>query len=229
MILYATFTNMEKNKESDQKPRPLSGLLYELSEGAKTCGDKVPLSFILKAFHERGFGVILFFLALPAALPIPALGINVIIALPILLLTLQQAIGRHTIWLPQKVKKRSFKTTHLLSFINKSMPIVRFTEFISRPRLAFLTRGIFSLLIGITGSLFAISITFPIPLTNTVPAMAICLMAIGVIMRDGIAVLAGMVLGLIWIFLLSYVTLVYGIDGIILIKEMIKSALGLTP
>tara|TARA_B100001179_G_C18404546_1_gene323198 strand:- start:325 stop:489 length:165 start_codon:yes stop_codon:yes gene_type:complete len=54
-------------------------------------------------------------------------------------------------------------------------------------------------------------------------------MAIGVIMRDGIAVLAGMILGLVWIFLLSYVTFVYGIDGIILVKEIIKSALGLTP
>ncbi len=203
-------------------------LLSELKEATPLSQERTEIVTITRSFEDRGFGVLLFFLALPAALPVPAIGINMIIALPILLLTLQQIAGRHRIWLPKSVKRRTLKTKHLHSFIDKSLPFVRFIEKFIHPRLSFLCTSYFTRLIGVFGMIFALSITLPIPLTNTVPAMAIALMSMGIILQDGIAVIAGLLLGVLWIALLSYCILFFGTEGIDLLKELIKGWMGLS-
>ncbi len=218
---------MSVSKLYDEKPRALSALLDELAELANSRKEKVYLSTIIEVFHERGFGVLLFLLALPAALPIPALGINMIIALPILLLTVQQAMGRHTVWMPEKIQKRTLKPKQIIGFIKKARPIINFLEMFFKPRMAFITRGLFSILIGLFGTVFAVSITLPIPLTNTVPAMAIALMSIGVITRDGLAVIVGAILGTLWVGLLAYFALLFGSEGLIIFKDTIKNLMGL--
>lgn len=223
-------TDIMTAEPQERTPRNLSALLTELIQSSEEQGERTSLAFIIEAFHERGFGVLLFFLALPAALPIPALGINMIIALPILLLTIQQAIGRHKVWLPESLMRRSFKTSHLQGFLKKAIPFVLKIEEITSARFAFLTRGLFSRLIGIFGIVFAASITLPVPLTNTVPSMAICLMSVGVIMRDGLFVLGGMILGTAWVGMLVILTLLFGAaatgilhDQIHMIKELVFS------
>ncbi|MCB1605337.1 MAG: exopolysaccharide biosynthesis protein, partial [Xanthomonadales bacterium] len=64
--------------------RSISELLQDLD--SQLSGEHVTLDEVLKGFHERGFGFFLFIFALPTALPLPGLGINLIIALPLLLL-----------------------------------------------------------------------------------------------------------------------------------------------
>lgn len=211
-----------------QPTSSLTSLLADLKSATPPDAKRTQLRTIINTFEERGFAVILFFLALPAALPIPALGINMIIALPIILLTLQQLIGRHRIWLPEKVKKRTLKTSHLHGFIDKSMPLIRLIEKLISPRLRFMCSSKLTPVIGFFCSIFAASITLPVPLTNTVPAAAIALTSIGIIMADGLAVIAGIIVGVLWISLLTYAILFFGMEGIELIKEGIKAWLGLS-
>lgn len=187
--------------------------------------DRVCVGDILEAFHERGFGAVLFILALPAAVPLPGLGINVIIALPLLFLTAQQMVGRHTIWLPEKTKSKSIKTESIRSMIATLQPWLERLEFFVRPRLGWMTQGIFSNLIGLFGFIMAVSVTIPLPLTNTVPSMGIALMALGVFMRDGLAVIAGAMVGLLWIIMMITVIMMFGTEGIDLIKDTIKAYL----
>ena len=71
----------------------------------------------------------------------------------------------------------------------------------------------------------ALSVTIPLPMTNTVPAFGIATMALGVIMRDGLAVIVGAVVGLAWVAMLLYVSIFLGLEGLDLIKETIKSYL----
>lgn len=201
-------------------PRPISDVLIELKD--RLPEEKVCTFDLLEALHERGFGFLLFIFALPAALPLPGLGINVIIALPLLFLTVQQAMGRHSIWIPEKIKYKSISSAKFGAMLDKSLPLVKKVEFFVRPRLGFITQGIFSVLIGIFGLIMTLSICIPLPLTNTVPAMGIALMAIGVIMRDGLAVIAGAVLGLAWVAMIFFVIIFFGMEGIDLVKETIK-------
>ena len=153
----------------------------------------------------------------------PGLGVNVIIALPLLFLTTQQAIGRHAIWIPEKIKYKSISRARFETMLGSALPFITKIEIFVRPRLGFITHGVFGNIIGMAGLIMALSICVPLPLTNTVPAMGIALMALGVIMRDGLAVIGGMVLGLVWVAMISFVLIFLGTEGLDLVKEGIKS------
>lgn len=201
--------------------RSISEVLTDLKKTLPA--EKICMLDLLEALHERGFGFLIFIFALPAALPLPGLGINIIIALPLLFLTAQQALGRHRIWVPEKIKHKSISRSQFDKFLDTALPFITRLEILLHPRLGFVTQGLFSHAIGIAGLAMALSICIPLPLTNTVPAFGIALMAVGVIMRDGLAVLAGMIIGLTWTFMIFTALLFMGTEGIDLIKETIKS------
>lgn len=202
--------------------RSLSELLTDFQN--KLAGTRTSIGEILEAFHERGFGVVLFVFALPMALPVPVPpGINIILALPLLLMTLQQTLGRHTIWLPDRLKRKNFSTQSLQSILVRALPWVKRMENLTRPRMGYITAPHFSWAIGAFGALFSLSICVPIPLSNTVPSLAIAVMAIGVLMRDGLAVLCGMILGSTWLACLVSVLIFIGSEGIDVFKQSIKS------
>ncbi|MAI62240.1 MAG: hypothetical protein CBB87_07175 [Micavibrio sp. TMED27] len=201
--------------------RTLSQTLSDLAETFD--GERTSIGELLITLHERGIGLLLFIFALPAAIPLPGLGVNLIIALPLLLLTAQQLLARRSVWMPQAVLKRGFKTKSLKEIIAKSIPYVEKLEYLSRPRLAPLTSHGFSPLIGFAGLIMSLSICIPLPLTNTVPAMGIAIMAMGVIMRDGLAVMCGMTLGLVWVGIISAALLFFGLEGLVLVKDTIRS------
>ncbi len=200
--------------------RSLSALLEDLK--ARTMGEEVTLQTLLEAFHERGFGFFLLLFALPAALPVPAIGLNAIIALPLLILTAQQAMGRHTIWLPESWLSKSVSKEKIDGYIDSANPWVKKIETFIRPRLPIITQGFSSNIIGILGFFMALAVSIPLPLTNTVPSIGIVCMAIGVIMRDGLAVIIGILIGIGWIVLLSWLILFFGSEAIDLVKTTIK-------
>lgn len=200
----------------------LTSLLSEIRAEVEPASSTTFGAFI-EHFAERGFGFCLFLFALPAALPVPAIGLNAVIAIPLILLTAQQALGRKTLWLPQKVQNKAISANTLHGFIDAAVPWVRRLEFFVRPRLSFLTNAQMERVIGIVGFIMALSVTIPLPLTNTVPSFGIALMAIGVLMRDGLAVLFGALIGLLWVSMLIFVTVKFGPEGAEITKEFIKS------
>lgn len=185
-------------------------------------GESISIGDLLKTFHERGFGFFLFLFALPAALPLPAVGVGTVLGLPLVFLTLQQAIGRRTIWFPKALKQKSLKRETVTSLINKALPWTNRLERFIKPRLNFVTTGVFSRVIGVFGFIMALSVCVPLPLTNTVPSFGIALMSVGVIMRDGLAVLAGALIGILWVGALCFIIMFLGTEGIDFVKEVIK-------
>ena len=63
--------------------------------------------------------------------------------------------------------------------------------------------------------LFSASILVPLPGTNTVPGIAVVIIAVGLLERDGLYVLAGSLIGTVWIATLIFAgaTLVSLIKG----------------
>ena len=204
--------------------RSLSKLLTDL-QSAFERKDNVSVGDILDGFHERGFGFFLFLFALPAALPLPAVGYGTVLAFPLLFLSAQQAVGRRTIWFPEKVKAKTIKASHFIGTIEKAVPWMKRLEILVRPRLGFMTQGLASNIVGLCAFIMACSVLLPVPLTNTVPSLGIALMSIGLMMRDGLAVLAGALIGVIWISALVGFTLYFGAEGLEIFKDMIKSIL----
>lgn len=201
----------------------LSAILTDFK--SSLTGERVSVDAILEAFHERGFGFLLFIFALPAALPFPAVGIGTVFAPALLVLTAQQAAGRHTVWLPRRVRTMTVNRAFLIALLDKGMPWIRRVEYLIRPRIEFATQGFFSHLAGVLGFIMAVSVLLPVPLTNTVPSFGIALMAVGVIMRDGLAVLAGAVIGTGWVLMLCLIVTFLGAEGLEIFKATVKSFL----
>ncbi len=186
--------------------------------------EETTLAQIFALFQDRGTAFMLFLVALPSALPVPAIGIFMIIGPPLIFLTFQQMIGRKVIWLPAWLKTKTFKTESLKAALDKAIPLIQKIEIFSKPRFTFLTQGIAPSFIGLMGFIMALSVLMPVPLTNTVPSMGIAGMALGILMRDGLAVIAGAIIGLGWVLMLVILTLYFGSETVDVVKGFFQSA-----
>jgi hypothetical protein len=182
--------------ENFKNPRSLSDLIIDLK--TRFSGQDVRVADVLDGFHERGFGFFLLIMALFCIVPIPTFGLKSLVCIPIILLAAQQAMGFHTLWMPNFIKKNVIKRDLFEGFMEHSLKWAKKMENIAKPRLGQVTSGFFSHLIGATGILMALCIIMPLPFTNTVPAIGLILMSVGVLVRDGLAVIAGMIIGTVW-------------------------------
>lgn len=199
-------------------PRHINDLIDEII--SKKSLNNNNLGYFIDFLHERGFGVLIFLFALPMAIPIPVPpGVNILFATPLLFLTFQQIYGAKKPWLPEKIRKRNVNHDKMVPILEKSKPWLNRLSFFIKPRMAFITHGYLSNLIGVFGFLFALCVSIPVPMTNTVPSFAIMLMALGILMRDGLAVIGGMIVGCLWITLLGTL----GITGF---KALINAIIG---
>ncbi|MEM9317551.1 MAG: exopolysaccharide biosynthesis protein [Pseudomonadota bacterium] len=194
----------------------ISQRLSQLAEDAE--GDAVTLDWILTQLHERAFGLFLLVLALPCCIPF-LYGVPQVVAVPLMFIAAQIAYGRDHPWLPEKLAAREVSKESLQSLARRAGPWLRRIEALSHPRLVFLTQAPLDRIVGLALVLFCGSILFPAPLTNTVPGFAVVIVAMGLLMRDGLLVLLGSVLGTAWIAALifagvSIITLIRGWFGI---------------
>ncbi|MEQ8256085.1 MULTISPECIES: exopolysaccharide biosynthesis protein [Roseovarius] len=181
---------------------------------ALAAGDRVSLGWILEQLHERAFGLFLLILALPCCIPF-LYGVPQVVALPLMFVAIQIAIGRRVPWLPGNLAARQVTSDSLHRLSGRAGPWLRRIEAVSKPRLAFLTRKPLDQVVGLALVLFSASILVPLPATNTVPGFAVVVVAMGLLQRDGILVLIGAVLGTAWIATLIFAgaTLVSLIKG----------------
>jgi hypothetical protein len=75
--------------------------------------------------------------------------------------------------------------------LSKAQPYFARVERLLRPRLLFLTTPAAQRGLGALMVVLSVAIMLPIPLANTGPSIAITLIAIGLIERDGAFILAG--------------------------------------
>lgn len=182
------------------------GHLSDLLEGfaASLSGERVALGTVSDYMGHRSIGALLLILALPMALPIPAPGISVLFGIPMVLVAGELLIGRRTAWLPARLAARSIARAELVGFIAKALPRLRVLERIIRPRFSWLAADWAMIPVGAVCLILAIVIALPIPLGHMVPGAAICVMALGLIERDGLAIACGLLLA---VFGVAIVTL----------------------
>ncbi|MEO9826694.1 MAG: exopolysaccharide biosynthesis protein [Paracoccaceae bacterium] len=180
---------------------PISRRLYTLAEDAE--GDTVTLDWILTQLHERAFGLFLLVLALPCCIPF-LYGIPQIVALPLMFVSAQILLGRTSPWLPTRLGAREVSKASLHALADRAKPWLERIEALSRPRLGVLTRPPIDRIVGIALVLFSASILVPLPATNTVPGLAVVIVSMGFLQRDGILVLVGSVIGTLWIATLIF-------------------------
>jgi hypothetical protein len=173
-------------KVSDALDRWLKG------EGDKTLGGLIEL------FEEKSFAILFVLLLGVPALPLPTGGATHVFEIIAVLLALQLIAGRDEIWLPQRWRGLDLAGPRRQKFIAGLMRMIRRLERFSKPRFRFLfehrlTNVVFGVLVigGSAGAFFAPPFTG----LDTLPALGVVLLSLGVLLEDVIVVATGIVVG----------------------------------
>ncbi|MDC0115849.1 exopolysaccharide biosynthesis protein [Octadecabacter sp.] len=179
----------------------ISQQLIQLADDAPS--DAVTLDWALERMNDRAFGLFLLVLALPCCIPF-LWGIPQVVALPLMFVSAQILLGRGSPWLPTKLGARTISKDGLQSLADRAGPWLRKIEAVSRPRLTVLCHPPLDRLVGLALVLFSASILVPIPGTNSVPGLAVVMVAMGLLQRDGLLILTGVFVGTVWIATLLF-------------------------
>ncbi len=218
-------TQRQDSQEADDAA-PRGGLIAALEDIAAEVDDEgMTLGAFSHRLGERVFGVLLFALAIPVCMPF-LYGVPQVVALPMMAIALQMAMGRPEPWMPKRFADRQIDKAGLTRMATGARKWFGWVEALARPRLTLLSGPAAERLVGAIFVLFCASILVPLPATNTTPGIAIALASIGLITRDGLLVLAGLVLGTAWIALLIFGFVFFGAAFIDILKDFILGLFG---
>lgn len=171
----------------------LSATLRRFVEGLE--GRDTTLGEVAETIGDRGFGLLLLVLSLPAALPLPAPGYATPFGLAMALLAVQMVAGRTVPWLPQSLAARRLPNRLLQLGVGPASLPLRVVEWLVRPRLSGLARNtIFLRGLAVIVLGMSLLMALPVPLTNTAPSFVIFVLAAGILEEDGLVLLAGVLL-----------------------------------
>ncbi len=175
---------------------PKQGFIALVADLAAISGpDGLTLLEIRDRLDERAFGLMILILAIPCL--VPALyGVPQIVGIPILILAVQMLAGRVEPWLPKAVLQRRVSKAWLDRMADFATKRMGWFERLSRPRLTVFAEGWAER----AAAFFMIlaTLTIVLPMTNTVPSVALTLLAVGLIQRDGLFVAAGAAVATGW-------------------------------
>lgn len=154
--------------------------------------DRISIGQLIDGLGERAYGILFLLLALPTIIPAPP-GMSAVTGTPMLLFALQMVLGHPHPWLPASLRKRSVARTDLLKVLTKCEHWLRKVERITKPRLTILVDGWMERFAGAVVLFLAGVLILPILGGNMFPSIAVALIALAVMERDGIALIIGYV------------------------------------
>lgn len=187
----------------------LSATLLRIA--AKPGRDRIFIRDLLHELDHRAIAAMLFIFAVPNTIPVPP-GVSGVLGAPLIFLAAQLMLSRPP-WLPRLIADRSFAQTDFEKVVIRVGPWLQKAERLMRPRLEFLAKPPAEYLIGALVLLLAIVLFLPIPLGNMLPATAICVLALGLIERDGLWVLVGTAVSVVSLVIVSGVIAALGYAG----------------
>lgn len=203
---------------ADEDTHRLSFILASLV--ADPARERICIGELVSAMQDRAFGVLMFVFAIPNVLPTPP-GVSSVLGAPLLLLSLQLALGRKAPWLPKFIARRSLPAAEFGAVVRRVVPWIARAERLLKPRLGLLARPPAERLIGFVCLLLATVLFLPIPLGNMLPALAISVFSLAILERDGVAVLLGYVLSAVSVVVVAGVVYAMVVSAIYLLKHAV--------
>lgn len=186
-------------------PRPIrtSELLREFANSLHS--DRVTLAEIVSGLGDRGLGVLIAIFALPNILPSTVPFGNVATGIPPLIFAVQLLLGVEHLILPGFMGHWKIGTKWLKALAPRVASVLSWFERLLQPRLCWVTVPRAERFIGMIAIILAMVSTLPIPFGHNLPALGLVLIGLGLIERDGLAILIGSGIGLLGSILLGLV------------------------
>jgi hypothetical protein len=184
-------------------PERTSDVLREL---AADDGERATFGEILVGLRHRAYGFAMLVFALPCSLPMPP-GIPTLCGIALCIIALNLMAFRRRLWLPKVIARKSVARSDLQRMVARALPLMERLERYCRPRWPVVTESAGKLLIGIVVFALGFIMILPIPLVgNMPPGFAASFIAVGMIERDGLVVLIGLVVSALAIAIASTAT-----------------------
>jgi len=181
-----------------------SALLRALAQSAP---ERVSLGAIGEALGHRRPGIVILCMALPNCIPGPYLpGFSTVLAVPIIWLGGQLALGRVASGMPGFLRRVTFTRERFVRFVDRAAPwLIRMERWVER-RPSFLTTAAGRRCLGVILVLYGIVLAVPLPFGNIPIGFGIAVMSLGLIEEDSRALAAGLAIGVVgclWQLLLA--------------------------
>lgn len=155
---------------------------------------RISVAELISALGDRGLVGLLLILALGNVIPNPP-GTSAVLGLPMLYLSWQMMRGAMP-WLPQFLAARSFDIEHFRAIVSRAMPYLNRVERLLRPRLPAFSRPPAMRILGSVCLLLSVVLVLPIPLGNLLPGLAVAIITLGALERDGLWIAGGVIFGI---------------------------------
>lgn len=170
---------------SEDAAQRLSDVLRRLPRGrAVTLGDT------LGSMGARAHGCALLLLALPDAMPLPLPSLSAVLAVPLILITVHLAAFGAGRGLPPRLDGMALPVAIVGTLRDHVAPLLRRAERLSHPRWQALACN--ERLLALVCLYLSALLILPLPFFNAPPALCLVLLALGMVQRDGLFVLAGL-------------------------------------
>lgn len=166
-------------------------------------GGSISIAELSSELSDRGLGFLLLLFAAPNALPVAIPGLSAVLAMPLLAIAVHLVLGWRSPVLPRFLGRRSIPRHRFAAIAERVGPALSRVERGLRPRWAWLTHSAAERLVGILVLVLAVAIAVPFPLSNSLPGLGVCIIALGLIERDGLAVALGCGIGLLALALMA--------------------------
>lgn len=184
----------------------LSRLLEETIH--RTEGNKISMNLLIGQLGTRAYGILLILLALPNAIPVAGmLGISLLTGFLMLIFSAQIACAMEKPWLPRFVAKKEIPKEILLKSVTIAKPYLQKIEPFIRPRILALSTPAALQITGVIIGGFCLIMLLPLPFGNFGPALAIFLIGLGMLEKDGLCIAVGTLVGILYCAVLFWFTL----------------------
>ena len=169
-------------------PKSLSQVLIEAASGPEPT---ISVGALVAQLSSRGLAPLILLMGMINVVTIIP-GSSTILGLPLVFLGLSLLIGAQSLWLPARLRERTFDRSALARTINRALPYLARIERLAHPRYWPWGQPVLDRAYGAIVLFLGLMVALPVPFGNTMPAISIILLSLGFTARDGLWVAAGL-------------------------------------
>ncbi|MFQ3611721.1 MAG: exopolysaccharide biosynthesis protein [Fimbriimonadales bacterium] len=175
-----------------------SGVLDTDADGTVSVGE------VLDRAGDRGYGFLLVILAIPAFIPVLPPGTSGVLGALMCLVAFQMLWGRGQPWVPKRWRQKKLAPNTVNALQTQGVRLLRKLERITFPRGRWLVRnGVFLRWNALVVIYLALILSSPLPFLNTLPALGVLLIGVGLINHDSYLIAVGNLIGIGLLFLVG--------------------------
>jgi len=183
----------------------------------------VVLGEVLDKAGDRGYGFLLILLAIPAFIPILPPGTSGVLGALMSIVALQMLFGLKQPWFPKRWRQKVLSPKVVQAIQTRGVAILRQIERVSHPRGRRFTRnGLILRLSALVVIALALVLSSPMPFMNTLPALGVLLIGVGLANHDIYFLSAGWLIGTAVALIVAL-----GIEALLQLSKMVRRVFGL--